>query len=60
VAQQYPRQMGDWRIRCVETGKVWATAGQAARELHVDQATIRLAMRERRAVAVLGLRFEVA
>jgi hypothetical protein len=60
IAQQYPRQAWDWRIRCVETGQVWATAAHAARDLHVDHSTIRLAMRERRAVTTLGLRFEAA
>jgi hypothetical protein len=50
--------MGDFRIRCVDTGEVWASCSAAARELHVSQAAISLAIRQRRAVMVLGLKFE--
>jgi PAS domain-containing protein len=60
VLAQCPRQLGDWRIRCVEDGRQWRTAGDAARELHVSQAAITLAMREGRPVVALGMRFEAA
>ena len=60
VARQYPKRAGDWSIRCVETGRTWPDAAVAARELHVHKATILTAMRERRPVTVLGLRFEAA
>jgi hypothetical protein len=58
VAREHPRPMGDFRIRCVDTGEVWASCSAAARELHVSQAAISLAIRQRRAVMVLGLKFE--
>lgn len=58
VASRYPRPRGDWRVRCVETGQVWPSAVVAARELHVSQAAITLAMREGRPVRVLGMTFE--
>lgn len=58
VAQQHPRPMGDWRVRCVETGKVYSSCGAAARELHVTQACISLAIRQARPVAALGMTFE--
>jgi hypothetical protein len=58
VAARYPRPRGDWRVRCVETGKVWPSAVVAAKELHVSQAAITLAMRQQRPVRVLGMRFE--
>lgn len=58
VASRYPRPRGDWRIRCVETGEIWPSAVVAARELHVSQTTITLAMRQQRPVRVLGMTFE--
>ena len=58
VAAAHPRPMGDWRVRCVETGVVFSSCGAAARELHVTQACISLAIRQRRAVAALGMTFE--
>jgi hypothetical protein len=58
VAQQHPRPMGDWRVRCVETGVVFSSCGAAARELHVTQACISLAIRQARPVAALGMTFE--
>ena len=58
IAQQHPRPMGDWRVRCVETGQVWPSCGAAARELHVTQACISLAIRKARPVAALGMTFE--
>lgn len=58
VAARYPRRSGDWRVRCCETGKVWPSARRAAAELHVSRQAITLAIRERRPVMVLGMRFE--
>ena len=58
IAEQHPRPMGDWRVRCVETGVVFSSCGAAARELHVTQACISLAIRQARPVAALGMTFE--
>ena len=58
VASKHPVPMGDWRIRCVENGRVWPSCSAAARELHVSQAAITLAIRQGRPVRVLGLQFE--
>lgn len=58
VAARYPRPRGDWRIRCLETGREWPSAVVAARELHVSQAAITLAMREGRPVRALGMTFK--
>ena len=58
IVAAHPRTMGDWRVRCVETGRVWPSASAAARELHVTQACISLAIRQRRPVRALGLTFE--
>lgn len=58
VAAAHPRPMGDWRVRCVETGQIYASCGAAARELHVSQACISLAIRQARPVAALGMTFE--
>ena len=58
VAAAHPRPMGDWRVRCIETGQIWASCGAAARELHVSQAAVSLAIRQGRPVAALGMTFE--
>jgi hypothetical protein len=58
VAAQYPRAIGDWRIRCVETGRIWPSCNVAAGELHVSQAAISKGIRERRMVPSLGMTFE--
>lgn len=58
VAAAHPYQRTDYRIRCVETGRIWANATAAARELFVSHSAIGLAIAEGRAVASLGLRFE--
>ena len=58
VAAAHPYQRADYRIRCVETGRIWANATAAARELFVSHSAIGLAVAEGRAVASLGLRFE--
>jgi hypothetical protein len=58
VAARFPRHFGDWSVRCVETGQVWRSAVAAGRELHVAPHTITLAIRQRRPVTVLALRFE--
>jgi len=58
VASQYRRPCGDWRVRCVETGRVYRSCGAAAAAHHVTQAAISLAIRQRRPVVALGLTFE--
>lgn len=58
VAAQYPQAIGDWRIRCVETGQIWPSCCVAARELHVSQAAISKGIREARPVRVLAMTFE--
>jgi hypothetical protein len=58
VATAHPRPMGDWRVRCVETGQIFSSCGAAARELHVTQACISLAIRQARPVTALGMTFE--
>lgn len=58
VARTYRHPLGDYRVRCVETGQVWPSAAAAARQLHVHHTTITLSIRQRRPVASLGLRFE--
>jgi hypothetical protein len=58
VATRYRRPCGDWRVRCVETGRIYSSCGAAAAAHHVTQACISLAIREHRPVAALGLTFE--
>jgi hypothetical protein len=58
IAAAYPRPMGDWRVRCVETGQIWPSCGAAARELHVSQAAVSLAIRQGRQLTALGMTFE--
>jgi hypothetical protein len=58
VCRQCPGFWGDKRIRCIETGRVYQSCSEAAEALHVDYTTISLAIKQRRPVRVLGLRFE--
>ena len=58
IANQYPREMGDFRIRCIETGKIWPSCSEASRMLHCDESTISLAIRKGRPVYSLGMTFE--
>jgi hypothetical protein len=58
VAAANPCPMGDWRVRCVETGQIWPSCGAAARELHVSQAAVSLAIRQGRQLTALGMTFE--
>jgi hypothetical protein len=58
IATRYRRPCGDWRVRCVETGRIYSSCGAAAAAHHVTQACISLAIRQRRPVAALGLTFE--
>ena len=58
IAAAHPRPMGDWRVRCIETGQIWPSCGAAARELHVTQAAVSLAIRQRRQLTALGMTFE--
>lgn len=58
VAARYRRPCGDWRVRCVETGRIYASCGAAAAAHHVTQSAISLAIRQRRKVVALGLTFQ--
>lgn len=58
IAATYKATMGDWRIRCIETGRIYASCEAAARELHVTHSAISLAIRQRRPVRALGMTFE--
>jgi hypothetical protein len=58
VAAAHPRPMGDWRVRCIETGQIWASCAAAAKELHVSQAAVSLAIRQHRQLTALGMTFE--
>lgn len=58
IASRYRRPCGDWRVRCVETGRIYSSCGEVAATHHVTQACISLAIRERRPVRALGLTFE--
>jgi hypothetical protein len=58
VAAEHCATLGDWRVRCVETGRVYRNCGAAAREHHVHHSTISLAIREGRPVTSLGMTFE--
>jgi hypothetical protein len=58
VAAEHRTTLGDWRVRCIETGRMYSSCSAAARELHVDHTTINLAIRQRRPVAALGMTFE--
>jgi hypothetical protein len=57
VASLYPRQLGDHRIRCLEDGRVWPSAGAAAKDFHVSREAIRDAMEKRRPVRCIGRTF---
>jgi hypothetical protein len=57
-AVAYPCQRKDYRIRCIETGRIWPSASHAAKEFFVTFSAICYAIRERRPVTVLGLTFE--
>jgi hypothetical protein len=58
VAAQYPQAIGDWRIRCVETGQIWPSCIAAARELNVSRQAISKAILNTRPVWCLGMTFE--
>jgi hypothetical protein len=58
VAEAHPKSMGDWRVRCVENGQIWPSCGAVARELHVSQAAVSLAIRQGRRLTAVGLTFE--
>ena len=58
VAAEHPVSWGDRRIRCVETGRVYANCDEAAKLLHIHRSTISLAINQGRPVRSLGLTFE--
>jgi hypothetical protein len=57
IAARYSRNLGDWRVRCVETGRIYSSCGAVAKEHHVTQACVSLAVRQRRPIKALGLTF---
>ena len=57
VEAAHPRPIGDWRVRCVETGQIWPSCGSAAAEFHMSQAALSMAIRRGRPVPTLGLTF---
>jgi hypothetical protein len=59
VASEHPLRSSDYRVRCIETGRVWPSQTAAASELHVSHATISNAIVQGRSVPVLGLTFEL-
>ena len=58
IAATWPRPLGDWRVRCVETGRIYRSCGAVAEAHHVTQACISLAIRRGVTVPTLGLTFE--
>ena len=58
IAAAHPCGRADWRVRCVETGQVWASCKEAGAALNVHSSTITKALREGRPVPAVGLRFE--
>lgn len=63
IASTYRETIGDrqrrsWRIRCKNTGMVYASAVAAAKRYCVTPAAINKAIEERRPVKCLGLTFE--
>ena len=58
IAAAYPCSLSDSRVRCVETGQVWASCKEAGAALNVHRSTITKAIRADQPVPVLGLRFE--
>lgn len=58
VASSYRRPCGDWRVRCVETGRIYRSCFEVAQEHHVTQAAVSLAVRQQRPLRALGLTFE--
>ena len=58
VAARHPLPLGDYRVRCVETGRIYPSAQAAGRALGITGGAISLAISQRRPVAALGRRFE--
>lgn len=58
VAGRYQVSRGDFRVRCVETGRIWPNASAVAREFHLTPGAVSLAIRQRRRLKAVGLTFE--
>lgn len=58
VAKRHPFIQGDWRVRCVETGRIWPSCSAVARHFHVSREAVGLSIRHGRRLAALGLTFE--
>jgi hypothetical protein len=57
VARAYPRTIGDWRLRCVETRKVYRNCAEVAERHHVSHSAVSLAVRRGRMVTSIGRTF---
>ena len=57
VAKAHPIAQGDWRVRCVETGRIWSSCCAVARHYHVTPGAVSLAIRRGRPLAAAGLTF---
>jgi len=57
VARQHPVGNGDWRVRCVETGRIWPSCSAVARHFHVTPGAVSVAIRRGRPLAAAGLTF---
>lgn len=58
IASRYSKPLGDWRVRCIETGRIYPSCVAVAKAHHVTQAAVSVAIRQRRPVRVLGMTFE--
>jgi len=57
VAARYPMGRTDYRVRCVETGRVWRSCAAAGRHYHVSARAMAEAIQRGRPVLSLGLSF---
>ena len=58
IAAKFTKRITDFRIRCIETGRIWPDAGKAAKELYISKRQLNIATKKRKSVKCLGLSFE--
>lgn len=58
VASRYRLRRNDYRVRCIETGRVYASCDAVAQSHHVSRSAVSLAIRRGRQVTSIGLSFE--
>lgn len=58
VAEQHRASIGDWRIRCLETGRIYGSCCEVARQHHISHTAVSRAVRLGRPVASIGMTFE--